>query len=190
MLIEAFQSFGPAKTKVKCTGMSEKFNPLEESCQDACARAMDEELKMHVDPSEFCENEQLVKTNAPSQKFAGLKSEYHLFYCMLSLDACAQLLVKVPKNAMTGVDESDSTSNPKTLWWAWCPCLTTRETERFLTRLNEQGTGFAGQVDFTAELKLGTPGQQVREEALMGKWWAADAPLWQRDLSATSSARR
>jgi hypothetical protein len=181
VLIEAFQSFGPSRTKVKCSGMSEKFNPLEESCQDACARAMAEELKLTVEATEFCENNQVVKTLAPSQKFAGLKSEYHLFYCMLSQHSCRGLQAKVPKMMMTGVDETDSTTNPKTLWWAWCPSLSTREVERHLARLNES-TPFAGRVDFAAELKLGTPGQQVREEAQMGKWWTAPAPQWQRDL--------
>ena len=48
MLVEAFQSFPTGKTKVKCTGMSEKFNPLQESCQTACVRACAEELKASV----------------------------------------------------------------------------------------------------------------------------------------------
>jgi hypothetical protein len=181
VLIEAFQSFGPKKTKVKCSGMSEKFNPREESCQAACKRAIEEELKISVNVSELCQNSQLVKTLAPSQKFAGLKSEYHLWYCMLSQQAVKYLQTKIPKMEMTGVDETDSTSNPKTLWWAWCPSLSVKEVHRHLTRLTES-TPFAGKVDFTAELKLGTPGEQVREEAMMGKWWTAPAPQFERDL--------
>lgn len=51
MLVEAFQSFPSGKTKVKCTGMSEKFNPLQESCQTACVRACAEELKATVTES-------------------------------------------------------------------------------------------------------------------------------------------
>jgi len=181
VLIEAFQSFGPEKTKVKCSGMSEKFNPREETCQAACTRAIEEELKTTVKVSEFCHNSQLVKTLAPSQKFAGLKSEYHLWYCMLSQHAVKSLQTKVPKMKMMGMDETDSTSNPKTLWWAWCPSLSVKEVQRHLTRLTES-TPFAGKVDFCAELKLGTPGEQVREEAMMGKWWTAPAPQFQRDL--------
>lgn len=184
VLIEAFQTFGAAgteKTKVKCSGMSEKFNPLEESCQVACARAMEEELKFRVDVAEFCANSQLVKTLAPSQKFVSLKSEYHLWYCMLSQQAVLSLQAKIPKMKMTGVDETDHSTNPKTLWWAWCPSLSVREVQRHLTRLTES-TPFAGDVDFAAELKLGTPGEQVRDEAMMGKWWTAAAPQWQRDL--------
>ena len=184
VLIEAFQTFGAAGTdkqiKVKCSGMSEKFNPLEESCQAACARAMEEELKFCVDGAEFCANSQLVRTLAPSQKFVGLKSEYHLWYCMLSQQAVLSLQAKIPKMKMTGVDETNHSTNPKTLWWAWCPSLSVREVERHLSRLTES-TPFAG-VDFAAELKLGTPGEQVREEAMMGKRWTAAAPQWQRDL--------
>jgi hypothetical protein len=55
MLVEAFQSFPSGKTKVKCTGMSEKFNPLQESCQTACARACAEELKVTVAESGACQ---------------------------------------------------------------------------------------------------------------------------------------
>ncbi len=54
MLVEAFQSFPTGKTKVKCTGMSEKFNPLQESCQIACVRACAEELKVTVSESGAC----------------------------------------------------------------------------------------------------------------------------------------
>ena len=54
MLVEAFQSFPSGKTKVKCTGMSEKFNPLQESCQTACVRACAEELKAIVSDSGAC----------------------------------------------------------------------------------------------------------------------------------------
>merc|ERR1712159_152260 len=139
------------------------------------------ELKITIDAGEFCDNSQLVKTLAPSQKFAGLKSEYHLWYCMLSRQAVVSVQEAIPKMTMTGVDETDSSTNPKTLWWAWCPSLSVKEVERYLTRLAET-TPFAGMVDFTTELKLGTPGQQVREEAQMGKWWTAPAPQWQRDL--------
>lgn len=140
-----------------------------------------EELKITFDVDEFCQNSQLVKTLAPSQKFSGLKSEYHLWYCMLSQKAVTFLQTKVPKMKMTGVDETDSTSNPKTLWWAWCPSLSVKQVHRHLTRLTE-ATAFAGKVDFSAELKLGTAGQQVREEALMGKWWTAPVPEFYRDL--------
>jgi hypothetical protein len=38
-------------------------------------------------------------------------------------------------------------------------------------------TPFTGwQVDFGAELKLGSLGQHVREEAHMGSWWSKRAP--------------
>lgn len=48
MLVEAFQTFPTGTKKVKCTGMSEKFNPLQEACQTACVRACAEELKASV----------------------------------------------------------------------------------------------------------------------------------------------
>lgn len=54
MLVEAFQSFPSGKTKVKCTGIAEKFNPGQESCQAACARACAEELKFAVAESGAC----------------------------------------------------------------------------------------------------------------------------------------
>jgi hypothetical protein len=57
--------------------MSEKFNPVEEDYQDACARAVGEELKVRVDPADFGES-QLVIVDAASQKFSGLSSEYHV----------------------------------------------------------------------------------------------------------------
>ena len=101
MLVEAFQSFPTGKTKVKCTGMREKFNPLQESCQTACVRACAEELKASVSEegaqlhvrcfrprsahamnaacsTDFCEAPLLAKVDAGSRKFLGLRSEYHV----------------------------------------------------------------------------------------------------------------
>ena len=195
VLIEAFQSFGGVstgnlpRTKVKCTGMSEKFNPAEENCQAACARAVAEELKLKLSPADFCQNYQVIKTLAPSQTFSGLRSEYHLYYNMMSHDACHSLQeTTVPKNTMTRVDETDSTTNPKSLWWAWCPNLSTAQVEQHLTRLTEAHTPFGGQVDFKQELKLGTPGQQVREEVQMGKWWTTPPPTWGARTKSKESA--
>jgi hypothetical protein len=74
MLVEAFQSFPTGKTKVKCTGMSEKFNPLQESCQIACVRACGEELKVTVSESGACKRS-LVSNPTPSQRPRHLDAE-------------------------------------------------------------------------------------------------------------------
>lgn len=46
ILVEAFQSFPSKKAKIKCSGMSEKFSATSESSEEACKRALVEELKM------------------------------------------------------------------------------------------------------------------------------------------------
>ena len=46
ILVEAFQSFPSKKAKIKCSGMSEKFSATRESSEEACKRALVEELKM------------------------------------------------------------------------------------------------------------------------------------------------
>ena len=126
---------------------------------------------------------QLVKVDAFSQKFAGLESEYHLYYYLVEPRVCATVQQKIPKAAMTSVckclrsgspglmrchaatllfrpsgtsrvmasigcatavsecrtAELDSHTNPKTLWFAWCPRGEATEIESFLAELAGQG---------------------------------------------------
>jgi hypothetical protein len=169
VLIEAFQTFESGKTKIKCTGMSEKFNPLVESCQVACVRAVKEELKATVQLSDFCENPLLATVAAGSLKFKGLKSEYHLYYCALKESVCEEFQAsRLPQSKITAVAELDSSTNPKTLWWAWCPDGAAGVVEERLEQLTAE-TPFAVQIDFRSPLKLGTPGEQVREELEVAK---------------------
>ena len=58
---------------------------------------------------------QLVVVDAASQKFAGLASEYHLYYVLMKPPACVAVQSAVPKGKMTPVEELDSTTNPKIL---------------------------------------------------------------------------
>ena len=82
----------------------------------------------------------------------------------MSTPSCEQLQVnKLPKGQMTSVSELDSGTNPKTLWWAWCPDSGTDEIEDLLTSLTA-ATEHAGAIDFKTKLKLGSPGEQIREE--------------------------
>lgn len=169
LLVEAFQSFPGGKCKVKCTGMSEKFNPLEESCQAACVRAVSEELKSAVTHTDFLPDPLLAKVAAPSRKYGGLPSEYHLYYCMLAQDACEALQAnQVPRGQMTSVDELDSSTNPKTLWWVWSTDGSTGAMEDELC-LMASTTPFQDSVDFRSKLKLGTPGEQIKEEMDIAK---------------------
>jgi hypothetical protein len=83
----------------------------------------------------------------------------------------------LPKGRMTAVAELDSSTNPKTLWWAWCPDPSSvaggegggpGETEALLTALTA-GTAFAGAIDFSKRLKLGSPGEMVGQEIKVAK---------------------
>lgn len=58
---------------------------------------------------------QLVKVDAASQKFAGLASEYHLYYTLMKPAACVAVQSEVRKGAMTPVEELESSTNPKVL---------------------------------------------------------------------------
>jgi hypothetical protein len=115
LLVEAFQAFPhTGKTKIKCSGVSEKFSPMAESFQVACARALAEELHFEVPflscrrhqsvclwsvydlPSgcaqvngddDFSES-QLVKIEAASQKFSGLVIRV-LFTCWFCVFVCS-----------------------------------------------------------------------------------------------------
>lgn len=73
---------------------------------------------------------------------------------------------------MTSVSELDSDTNPKTLWWAWCPDAPVEEIEDLLTE-QTAATEFAGAIDFRSKLKLGSPGEQIKEEMGVAKrMWA------------------
>ena len=88
---------------------------------------------------------------------------------MMATTACEQLQVdRLPKGQMTAVSELDSGTNPKTLWWAWCPDSGTDEIEDLLTSLTG-ATEHAGAIDFRTKLKLGSPGEQVKEEMEVAK---------------------
>ena len=87
----------------------------------------------------------------------------------MATPTCKQLQVeKLPKGQMVAVSELDSGTNPKTLWWAWCPDADTVETEDLLTTLTA-ATEHAGAIDFRTKLKLGSPGEQVKEEMEVAK---------------------
>ena len=92
-----------------------------------------------------------------------------LYYCMMSSPACKQLQAeKLPKGQMTSVSELDSGTNPKTLWWAWCADQSADEIESLLTSLTAV-TEHSGAIDFRTKLKLGSPGEQVKEEIEVAK---------------------
>ena len=147
LLVEAFQSFESGKTKVKCTGMSEKFNPLSESCQEACVRAVDEELKASVHVRDFCTNPLLANVGAGSQKFKGLVCEYHLYYCALSAEVSKQWQEdRLPMEKITAVAELDSVTNPKTLWWGWAPDISAEAVQDKLQAMTNE-TGDEDQAD-------------------------------------------
>ena len=46
---------------------------------------------------------QLVKVDAFSQKFAGLESEYHLYYMLVEPHVCTTVQQQIPKAAMTPI---------------------------------------------------------------------------------------
>ena len=92
-------------------------------------------------------------------------SEYHLYYAMLKTGICSELQATiVPKDAMTPTTELDSTTNPKTIWWAWCPDAPTHTIEELLAQQVAQTPHADSGMDFSKSLKLGSPGQQVRDE--------------------------
>ncbi len=106
--------------KIKATGMSEKFNPLKESSRQACARALQEELGFAEAAAEmFCGKCMTQVESAPSDKYAGLKSQYHLHMHMLKPSVVAELLTgRVPRGQLTRVDEADA-FQPRSIWWIW-----------------------------------------------------------------------
>ena len=146
ILVEAFQSFPTKKPKVKCSGMSEKFSAATESSEEACKRALMEELKMdlgcvtqsgglprlclapHRDSLlQRCRTmgfgpRQLIKVDAFSQKFCGLESEYHLYYMLAEPRACAMVQERIPKSSMTPIC-TNFLPCPGTLCWAGAPWL-------------------------------------------------------------------
>ena len=87
---------------------------------------------------------------------------------------CAEFQIeRLPKGKMTSVSELDSDINPKTLWWAWCPDASVGEIEDLLTAQTAE-TEHAGAIDFRTKLKLGSPGEQVKEEMEVAKrMWAS-----------------
>lgn len=127
LLVEAFQSFPNKQPKVKCSGMSEKFSVGTESSEEACRRALMEELKMDLGCVTQSDGSprlclaphgsslllrcrtmrfgprQLIKVDAFSQKFRGLESEYHLYYMLAEPRACAMVQEQIPKSSMTPI---------------------------------------------------------------------------------------
>jgi hypothetical protein len=95
---------------------------------------------------------------------------------MMSPATCAEFQIeRLPKGKMTSVSELDSGTNPKTLWWAWCPDGPTDEIEDLLTSLTAE-TEHSGAIDFRTKLKLGSPGEQVKEEMEVAKrMWSGAA---------------
>ena len=92
-----------------------------------------------------------------------------LYYCMMNPATCAEFQTeRLPKGKMTSVSELDSAINPKTLWWAWCPDVTVDAIEDQLTA-QTAATQHAGAINFRAKLKLGSPGEQVKEEMEVAK---------------------
>lgn len=88
---------------------------------------------------------------------------------MMVASRCEQLQAdSLPNGKMTAVSELDSGTNPKTLWWAWCPDCGSEEIEDLLTSLTAE-TEHSGAIDFRSRLKLGTPGEQVKEEMEVAK---------------------
>ena len=98
-----------------------------------------------------------------------------LYYCMMAPAMCEELqIARVPKGQMTSVAELDSSTNPKTLWWAWCPDLEVSKVEDLLAELTK-ATPHGDAIDFHTKLKLGSPGEQVKEELEVAKRMWADS---------------
>ena len=74
----------------------------------------------------------------------------------------------MPQGRLTAVAELDSATNPKTLWWGWAQDIPADEVQDQLEAMTSQ-TEWAGRIDFRTKLKLGTPGEQVREELEVAK---------------------
>lgn len=101
-------------------------------------------------------------------------SEYHLYYAMLKVSICTDLQATiVPKGVMTPTHELDG-SNPKTIWWAWCPDAPTHQIEELLAQQAANTPHADDGMDFSKSLKLGSPGQQVRDEVECAQRLRAD----------------
>eukprot|EP00516_Mucochytrium_quahogii_P006720 CAMPEP_0203760474 /NCGR_PEP_ID=MMETSP0098-20131031/13756_1 /ASSEMBLY_ACC=CAM_ASM_000208 /TAXON_ID=96639 /ORGANISM=" , Strain NY0313808BC1" /LENGTH=216 /DNA_ID=CAMNT_0050654043 /DNA_START=304 /DNA_END=951 /DNA_ORIENTATION=- len=149
LLVEVLQT-KRGKTKIKATGMSEKFDPLKETSVQACIRAMKEELRL--DPSTLISDDEkledmfsqkclrLVET-ALSDKYDGLKSEYHLYIHMLR--PCFVRYLQeggiVRRGELVKIEESggDAQLDPKTLWWSWVAYNTEDEIKSYLETISK-----------------------------------------------------
>jgi hypothetical protein len=83
---------------------------------------------------------------------------------MLKPAICKRLQAVVPTGSMTSTSELHSTTNPKIIWWAWCPDAPAPEIEELLAQQTASTPHAADGMDWSVPLKLGPPGQQVRDE--------------------------
>lgn len=124
ILVEMFHTkLPPAELNccLKATGMSEKFNPLQETSRAACGRALREELAMKsADGNMFAKNCLRLVEQQKSDKFKGLRCEYHLYIHMIKPSQLAAVRELIPLGQLSKVDETDSL-NSKSIWWMWVP---------------------------------------------------------------------
>jgi hypothetical protein len=67
-----------------------------------------------------------------------------LYYMLMNKDGCKRLQRGLPIDQLTPVSELNSTTNPKMLWWAWCPNEEADGTHNLLTQLTSGLVAEAG----------------------------------------------
>lgn len=168
LLVELWQSkLGCRESlKLKATGVSEKFSPLIETSKDACARALAEELGWaEANAAMFSTQSLKVVETAPSAKFSGLRSEYHLYMHMLKPEfvAALQNTPVIPRHQLTCVDEHCQLQ-PKSLWWAWIRPHDEDVVNDQIAHLAKQAGLPFGDDQLAKHTKFGTPAQTILQQ--------------------------
>mmetsp|Transcript_8384 Transcript_8384/g.18350 ORF Transcript_8384/g.18350 Transcript_8384/m.18350 type:complete len:130 (-) Transcript_8384:68-457(-) len=108
----------------------------------------------------------LVET-ALSDKYDGLKSEYHLYIHMLR--PCFVRYLQeggiVRRGELVKIEESggDAQLDPKTLWWSWVAYNTEDEIKSYLETISKDA-GIAEDLPWEKKGKFGTPAESIRSQ--------------------------
>lgn len=167
ILVEMFHTKIPMteECRLKATGMSEKFSPLRETSRAACGRALREELAMDsAKETMFAKRCLRLVEQQHSDKFVGLRCEYHLYLHMLKPESLPAVRVIIPGGQLTKIDEHES-MNPKSLWWTWvAPAPTDSDMHAHILRLSASA-GLPVQLeDLTRSRKFGNAAATIRKQ--------------------------
>ncbi|GBG33277.1 Hypothetical Protein FCC1311_095012 [Hondaea fermentalgiana] len=168
ILVEMFHTKIPMteECRLKATGMSEKFNPLRENSRVACGRALREEVDMSsANEKMFAKRCLRLVERQHSDKFVGLRCEYHLYLHMLKPEYLAAVRGHVPgSEQLTKVDERES-ANPKSIWWTWvAPGPSDEDIHAHILRL-AQCAGLSVTLDELAKArKFGNAAAAIRKQ--------------------------